>query len=188
MSLSYNMQVGCMLYQPVLVRTNKTTPRRTTTTTATTTCWSPDPGSPRAYLSFFRIQKVKSRECQPTLSPDTMYTVTGCPPPPPPSPPRLYIHYPWTILTGIGKHRETRIAGTYLQVQVGRYVSVVVRNHANDAHTQIRYRQNTGTAWSGGCVVCCCCPHLLLKPPPPPLLPPPKYLVPFETNTNQELL
>lgn len=33
------MQVGCMLYQPVLVRTNKTTPRRTTTTatTATTT-------------------------------------------------------------------------------------------------------------------------------------------------------
>lgn len=87
-------------------------------------------------------------------------------PPPLPSPPlspplpgSTYIHYPWTILTGIGKHRETRIAGTYLQVQVGRYVSVVVRNHTNDAHPQIRYRQNTGTAWSGGCVWCAAAAH-----------------------------
>lgn len=93
-------------------------------------------------------------------------------PPPLPSPPlpgSTYIHYPWTILTG--KHRETRIAGTYLQVQVGRYVSVVVRNHTNDAHTH-KYdigKTQAQPSRGGVCVVCCCCPHLLKPPPPPPL-------------------
>lgn len=105
-------------------------------------------------------------------------------PPPLPSPPlplplpgSTYIHYPWTILTG--KHRETRIAGTYLQVQVGRYVSVVVRNHTNDAHTH-KYdigKTQAQPSRGGVCVVCCCCPHLLKPPPPPPL--PPQIPGPF---------